>query len=131
MNWEKLGSISTTNQARNKWMIFVTAQPNMSYIIHFGSYCSHGFVSGDASPHLSLTSQNAYDKLAISIFNKTSYQTFTRRYGISQFSWRDLEILPNQHTGKNHSVCSPILSINRGSRKRSRHTIKKIKNMKW
>lgn len=128
MNWEKFGSISTTNQARNKWMIFVTTQPNMSYIVCFGSYRPHDFVSGDANPHLSLTSQNVYDKLATSILNKTSYQIITRRCGILQFSWRDLEILSNQRTGKNHSVCSPILPINRGSRKRSRHT---IKNMKW
>jgi len=46
--------------------ISITARPNLSYIVHFGPYCPHDFVHGDASPHLSLTPQNAYDKLATS-----------------------------------------------------------------
>ena len=62
----------------------VTARPNLSYIIRFGPYRPHGFVPGDVSPLLSLTPQNAYDKLATNTLNKASYQSLTRRCGILQ-----------------------------------------------
>jgi len=62
----------------------VTAQPNLSYIVRFGPYRPHGFVSGDTSPLLSLTPQNAYDKLATSTLNKANYQSLTCRCGILQ-----------------------------------------------
>jgi len=62
----------------------VTARPNLPYIVRFGPYCPHGFVCGDASPLLSLTPQNAYDKLTTSTTNKASNQLLTRRYGILQ-----------------------------------------------
>ena len=62
----------------------VTAKPNLPYIVRFGPYRPHGFVPGDESPHLSLTPQNTYSKLATSTLNKASYQTLTRRYGIFQ-----------------------------------------------
>jgi len=64
--------------------INVIARPNMPYIIHFGPYRPHCFVSGDASPLLSLTPQNMYDKLATSTFNKASYHSLTRRCWILQ-----------------------------------------------
>jgi hypothetical protein len=57
----------------------VIAWPNTPYIVCFGPYCPHGFVSDDASPHLSLTLQNTYDKLTISTLNKINYQTLTHR----------------------------------------------------
>ena len=63
----------------------VAAPPNLSYIVRFGPYRPHGFVPGDASPHLSLTSQNAFDKLAISTLNKANYQSLTRRCGTWQY----------------------------------------------
>ena len=56
----------------------------MLYIVRFGPYRPHSFVPGDASPLLSLTPQNAYNMLATSTTNKTSYQTLTRRCGILQ-----------------------------------------------
>ena len=56
----------------------------MSYIVRFEPYYPHGFVSGDASPLLSLTSQNTYDKLATNTTNKASYQLLTRWCGILQ-----------------------------------------------
>jgi hypothetical protein len=62
----------------------VTARPNLPYIVRFGPYCPHGFVCGDASPLLSLTPQNAYDKLTTSTTNKARNQLLTRRYGILQ-----------------------------------------------
>jgi hypothetical protein len=62
----------------------VTAQPNLPYIVRFGPYHPYGFVPGDASPLLSLTPQNTYDKLATSTLNKVSYHSFTRRCGILQ-----------------------------------------------
>ena len=60
----------------------VTARPNLPYIVRFGPYRPHGFVPSDASPHLSLMPQNAYDKLATSTLNKASYHSLTRRCGI-------------------------------------------------
>jgi hypothetical protein len=62
----------------------VTARPNLPYIIRLESYYPHGFVPGDASPLLSLTSQNAYDKLATSTTNNASYQLLTCWCGILQ-----------------------------------------------
>jgi hypothetical protein len=60
------------------------APPNLPYIVRFGPYRPHGFVPSDASPLLSLTPQNAYDKLATNTLNKASYQSLTRRCGIWQ-----------------------------------------------
>ena len=57
---------------------------NLPYIVRFGHYCPHGFVPSDASPPLSLTPQNVYDKLATSTLNKTSYHSLTRRCEILQ-----------------------------------------------
>jgi hypothetical protein len=75
--------IGTTGQlVRSALIPNITAQPNLSYIVRFGSYHPHDFVSGDASPYLSLTPQNAYDKLATSTLNKVSYQSLTRQCGI-------------------------------------------------
>jgi hypothetical protein len=62
----------------------VTVWPNPSYIVPFGPYRPHGFVSGDASPLLSLTPQNVYDKLATNTLNKVSYHSLTRRCEILQ-----------------------------------------------
>ena len=56
----------------------------MPYIVRFGPYHPHGFFPGDASPLLSLTPQNAYDKLATSTLNKAIYHSFTRRCEILQ-----------------------------------------------
>jgi len=66
----------------------VTAWPNMPYIVRFRPYRPHGFVSGDASPHLSPTLQNTYDKLAINTLNKISYWTLIHRCGILHAIWR-------------------------------------------
>jgi len=60
----------------------VTAQPNRSYIVRFRPYRPHSFVSSDASSFLSLTPQNAYDKLATNTLNKASCHSFTHRCGI-------------------------------------------------
>jgi len=60
----------------------ITVQLNLPYIVRFGPYHPHDFVPGDASPYLSLTPQNAYDKLATSTLNKASYQSLTRQCGI-------------------------------------------------
>ena len=65
-------------------IICVTARPNLPYIVRFGPYHPHGFVPGDASPLLSLMSQNTYDKLATSTLNKASYHSLTCRCGILQ-----------------------------------------------
>jgi len=62
----------------------VTARPNLPYIVRFVPYRPHGSVPGDASPVLSLTPQNTYDKLATSTLNKASYHSLTRRCGILQ-----------------------------------------------
>ena len=62
----------------------ITARPNLPYIVHFEPYRPHGSVPGDASPLLSLTPQNTYDKLATNILNKASYHSLTRRCGILQ-----------------------------------------------
>jgi hypothetical protein len=62
----------------------VTARPNLPYIVRFGPYRPHGFVPGDASPLLSPTPQNAYDKSATSTLNKVSDHSLTRQYGILQ-----------------------------------------------
>jgi hypothetical protein len=70
-------------------MNIVTARPNLPYIIHFGPYRPHDFVPGDVSPLLSLTSQNAYNKLATSILNKVSYHSLTRRCGILQICFME------------------------------------------
>jgi len=75
---------STGQPVRSALIPNVTAWPNMSYIVHFGPYCPHGFVLGDASPLLSLTPQNMYNMLATSTANKASYQTLIRRCGILQ-----------------------------------------------
>jgi len=62
----------------------VTAWPNLPYIVRFKPYRPHGFVPGYASPLLSLTPQNTYDKLATNTLNKASYHSLTRRCGILQ-----------------------------------------------
>ena len=62
----------------------VTARPNLPYIVRFGPYRPHGFVPGDTSPLLSLTPQNAYNKLATSTTYKASNTSLTRRCGILQ-----------------------------------------------
>jgi hypothetical protein len=64
--------------------ICITVGPNLLYIVRFGPYFPHGFISGDASSLLSLTPQNTYDMLATSTLNKVSYHSFTRRCGILQ-----------------------------------------------
>jgi len=64
--------------------MFVTARPNMSYIVRFGPYRLHNFVLRDANPLLSLAFQNAYNMLATNITNKISYQTLTRQCKILQ-----------------------------------------------
>jgi len=77
--------VATTKQPVGSALIpNVTARPNLPYIVRFGPYHPYSFVSGNASPHLSLTPQNAYDKLATSTLNKASYQSLTRRCGIWQ-----------------------------------------------
>jgi hypothetical protein len=65
-------------------IVNVTTQPNLLYIVRFGPYRPHGFVPGDASPSLSLTPQNGYDKSATNTLNKVSYHSLTRRYEILQ-----------------------------------------------
>ena len=56
--------VSTTGQpVRSALIPNVTTQPNMLYIVHFGSYRPHGFVSGDVSSLLSLTPQNTYSSI--------------------------------------------------------------------
>jgi hypothetical protein len=77
--------VGTTGQpVRSALIPNITARPNLPYIVRFGPYRPHGFVPGDASPLLSLTPQNAYDKLATSTLNKASYHSLTRRCGILQ-----------------------------------------------
>lgn len=56
---------------------FVTAQPNLSYIVRFEPYRPHSFIPGDASSFLNLTPQNTYNKLVISTTNKISNQLLT------------------------------------------------------
>ena len=56
----------------------------MLSIVRFGLYRPHGFVSGNASPLLSLTSQNAFNMLATSTAYKANNTTLTRRCGILQ-----------------------------------------------
>jgi hypothetical protein len=67
-------------------LLYVTARPNMLYIVYFEPYCSHGFVLGDASPLLSLTPKNAYNMLATSTTNKALALALDARFqcGISQ-----------------------------------------------
>jgi len=56
--------IDTTGQpVRSALIPNVTTRPNMLYIVHFGSYNPHDFVSGDASPLLSLTPQNTHSSV--------------------------------------------------------------------
>ena len=56
--------VGTTRQpVRSALRPNVTTRPNMLYIVHFGSYHPHGFVSGDASPLLSLMPQNTYSSM--------------------------------------------------------------------
>jgi hypothetical protein len=62
----------------------LTVWLNMLYIVCFRLYCLHGFVSGDASPLLSLTLQKTYNMLITSTTNKASYQILTCRCGILQ-----------------------------------------------
>jgi len=82
--------VGTTGQpVRSALIPYVTSRPNLSYIVRFGPYRPHGFVTSDASPLLSLTPQNAYDKLATSILIKASYHSLTRRCGILQGSSGD------------------------------------------
>ena len=45
----------------------VTARPNMPNIVCFGLYRLYGFVSGDASQLLSLTSQNTFNMFALAL----------------------------------------------------------------
>ena len=42
----------------------VIARSNLSYIVRFGPYRPHGFVLDDASPLLSMTPQNTYNRSA-------------------------------------------------------------------
>jgi len=77
--------VGTTGQpVRSALILNVTARPNLPYIVRFGFYRPHGFVPGDASPLMSLTPQNAYDKLTTNTLNKVSYHSLTRRCGILQ-----------------------------------------------
>jgi hypothetical protein len=62
-------------------LVYVTARPNLPYIV-----CSHNFVLGDASPFLSLTPQNAYNRLVINTTNKASNQLLTRQCRILQLT---------------------------------------------
>jgi len=79
--------VGTTRQpVRSALIPNVTARPNLPYIVRFGPYRPHGFVPGDASPHLSLTPQNTYDILATSTINKASYHSLTCRCGILQLA---------------------------------------------
>jgi len=48
----------------------VIAQPNLLYIVRFGPYRPHVFVLVDASPLLSLTPQNAYNRSVTSTTHK-------------------------------------------------------------
>jgi len=78
--------VGTTGQpVRSALIPNVTASPNLPYIVRFEPYRPHGFVSEDASSLLSLTPQNAYDKLATSTLNKVSYHSLTRRCGILHY----------------------------------------------
>jgi hypothetical protein len=75
--------VGTTGQpVRSALIPNVAARPNLPCIIRFGPYHPHGFVPGDPSPLLSLTPQNAYDKLATSTLNKVIYHSLSRRCGI-------------------------------------------------
>jgi hypothetical protein len=62
----------------------VTARPNLPYIVRFGPYRPYGFVPGDASPSLSLTPQNTYDKSTTNTLIKVSYHSLTRQCRILQ-----------------------------------------------
>jgi hypothetical protein len=78
--------VGTTEQPVKSALIpNVIIRPNLPYIVRFGPYHPHGFVSGDASLLLSLTPQNTYDMLATSTLNKASYHSLTRRCGILQY----------------------------------------------
>jgi len=80
--------IGTTIQpVRSALIPNVTVRPNLPYIVRFGHYRPHGFVPGDASPLLSLTPQNAYDKSATSTLNKANYHSLTRWCGILHIMW--------------------------------------------
>jgi len=65
---------------------YVTARPNLPYIVCFRPYRPHSFVLGEVSSYLSLTLKNVYDKLATNTLNKASYQPLIRRCGIWQFT---------------------------------------------
>ena len=79
--------VGTTRQpVRSALISNVIARPNLLYIVRFGPYYPHGFVPGDASLFLSLTSQNAYDKLTTNTLNKNSYKSLTHRREIWQKS---------------------------------------------
>ena len=52
----------------------VTARANLMNIVRFGLYRTHGFVSSDASPLLSLTSQNAFNMLAPTLLIRPATQ---------------------------------------------------------
>ena len=83
--------VGTTGQpVRSVLIPNIIARPNLLYIVRFGPYRPHDFVPGDASSLLSLTPQNAYDKLTTNTLNKTSYHSLTRRYGIlHKIYWRE------------------------------------------
>ena len=75
--------VGTTGQpVRSALIPNVTAWPNLPYIVRFGPHRPHGFVPGDASPLLSPTPQNTYNKLATSTTYKANNTSLTRRCGM-------------------------------------------------
>jgi hypothetical protein len=62
----------------------VIARPNMPNIVRFGPYRHHVFVLGDASPLLSLTPQNVYNRSVASTTHKAPSLDARFRCGISQ-----------------------------------------------
>ena len=62
----------------------IIARPNLLYIVCFGPYRPHGFVSGDASSLVSLTPQNTNNRSATSTTHKALTLDARFRCGISQ-----------------------------------------------
>jgi hypothetical protein len=89
------------------WLrISVTTRLNLPYIILFGPYHPHGFVPSDASPLLSLTPQNTYDKSATITLNKVSYHSLIRQYKILQST--PLKE-PDDHVGTTRQLVRSVL----------------------
>jgi hypothetical protein len=63
----------------------ITARPNLPYIVCFGPYHPHNFLSDNTSPLLSLTPQNAYDKLALALLIRPATNSSPANVG----SYRD------------------------------------------